>query len=166
MRFYIFLKLHVPGTRSFKLRIDHFSKNMHSFSKRVLEWAFIFKMWFFFKMGFHFQNVKVFRRSLSSHLKFSMAHGQLQIPCGTRSFKIFCGTRSFQIFGSRRSFQIPCGTRSSQISCGTRSFQIFCGTLSFQIIKKISNLKFWPIPVDPGTWIFKKMSNFNFGQLP
>ena len=38
----------------------HFSKNMFSFSKWVSEWAFIFKVWFFSKMYFHFQNVKGF----------------------------------------------------------------------------------------------------------
>ena len=37
-----------------------FSKNMFSFSKWVSEWAFIFKMWFFFERCFHFQNVKGF----------------------------------------------------------------------------------------------------------
>ena len=42
------------------LIIFHFSKNMFSFSKWVSEWASIFKMWFFFKMCFHFQNVKGF----------------------------------------------------------------------------------------------------------
>ena len=44
----------------FKLRINHFSKKMLSFSKWVSGWAFIFKMWFFFEMCFHFQNVKGF----------------------------------------------------------------------------------------------------------
>ena len=38
----------------------HFSENMFSFSKWVSEWAFISKMWFFFEMCFHFQNVKRF----------------------------------------------------------------------------------------------------------
>ena len=38
----------------------HFSENMFSFSKWVSEWAFIFKMWFSFKMCFHFQNMKGF----------------------------------------------------------------------------------------------------------
>ena len=38
----------------------HFSKNIFSFSKWVSEWAFVFKMWFFFEMCFHFQNVKGF----------------------------------------------------------------------------------------------------------
>ena len=50
MRFDIFLKIHVPDTRSFKLRIDHFSL----FKKN----AFIFKMGF--GMSFHFQNVVLF----------------------------------------------------------------------------------------------------------
>ena len=31
-----------------------------SFSKWVLKWAFVSKMWFFFEMCFHFQNVKGF----------------------------------------------------------------------------------------------------------
>ena len=39
-----------------ELFIFHFSKNMFSFSKWVSEWAFIFKMWFFFKFCFSFQN--------------------------------------------------------------------------------------------------------------
>ena len=38
----------------------HFSENMFSFSKWVSEWALIFKMSFFLKMCFHFQNVKGF----------------------------------------------------------------------------------------------------------
>ena len=38
----------------------HFSENIFSFSKWVSEWAFISKMWFFFEMCFHFQNVKGF----------------------------------------------------------------------------------------------------------
>ena len=38
----------------------HFSENMFSFSKWVSEWAFISKVWFFFEMCFHFQNVKGF----------------------------------------------------------------------------------------------------------
>ena len=38
----------------------HFSENLFSFSKWVLEWAFISKMWFFFLMCLHLQNVKGF----------------------------------------------------------------------------------------------------------
>ena len=40
-----------------KLSVADFSENMFSFSKWVSKWAFIFKMWFFFEMCFHFQKV-------------------------------------------------------------------------------------------------------------
>ena len=55
----------------------HFSKNMFSFSKYILEWASILKMWFFFKdvfifkilfffgKCFHFQKVILFWKSFS-----------------------------------------------------------------------------------------------------
>ena len=36
--------------------------------------------------------------------KFPVAHGHLQILCGTRSSQIFCGTWSSQIFCGTRSF--------------------------------------------------------------
>ena len=38
---------------------SHFSKNLISFSKRswFLKCAFIFRVWFYFEMCFHFQNV-------------------------------------------------------------------------------------------------------------
>ena len=39
---------------------SHFPISVFSFSKWVSEWAFIFKMWFFFERCFHFQNVKGF----------------------------------------------------------------------------------------------------------
>jgi hypothetical protein len=39
----------------------HFeNENMFSFSKWVLEWAFVSKMWFFFEMCFYFRNEKGF----------------------------------------------------------------------------------------------------------
>ena len=108
----------------FKLKINHFSEKMHSLSKWVSGWAFIFKMWFVFEMCFRFQNVKGFERFFFSFfrkklfgkfhapgvmkirenwLKMIVAHGHFKFPLAHGHFKFLV---------AHGHLQIPCGTWS------------------------------------------------------
>ena len=100
--------------RHFKLRISHFSKNMCSFSNRVSECAFIFKMWFFFEIVFSFWECDTFPEKLKR---------SSQIFCGTQSSQVFCGTQSstnslgHTVIQNTTPLMLPPSTQMAIIDC-------------------------------------------------
>ena len=102
------------GTQSFQIRISHFSKNMRSFSNRVSEWAFIFKMWFFLEIVFSFWEYETFPEKLKR---------SSQIFCGTQSSQVFCGTQSstnslgHTVIQNTTPLMLPPATQMAIIDC-------------------------------------------------
>ena len=115
------------------------------------------------------------------NLKWLCATENLRWPCATENLRWLCATGNLSMTFCYQKFKMTVifkkmsnlifrqspKTRVHEFSkkCQTSILTNFHipGYMNFQ---KNVKLQFWPISIDPGTWIFKKMSNLIFGQFP